>query len=256
MDLSFFVTNMITMIGLAVGIDYALFIVERYREERRRGAEKLDAIEIAGATASKAVLFSGMTVVLALLGMFLIPTVDLPQPRSRRRPGRHRRRRATLTLVPALLGLLGDRIDWPRRRKYDAAAVAAQQRYDQRDDPRRILGPDHPRRDGPSGRQRGPRGGLLIALAIPYFSLHTGFAGGGIVAARATSRTAYEFSPRDFAVGRLAPVEIVLDGDHAPIVETGYRPSQHVACRHPELVPHQSAAMECRRRPALWSPIN
>ena len=47
-ELSFFVTNMITMIGLAVGIDYSLFVVERYREERRRGAPKLDAIAIAG----------------------------------------------------------------------------------------------------------------------------------------------------------------------------------------------------------------
>ena len=68
MDLSFFIVNMITMIGLAVGIDYALFIVERYREERRRGRAKHEAIEIAGGTASKAVLFSGATVVLALLG--------------------------------------------------------------------------------------------------------------------------------------------------------------------------------------------
>jgi RND superfamily putative drug exporter len=75
MDLSFFIVNMITMIGLAVGIDYALFIVSRYREERRRGYAKQDAIEIAGGTASKAVFFSGATVVLALLGMFLIPTV-------------------------------------------------------------------------------------------------------------------------------------------------------------------------------------
>ncbi len=72
-DLSFYVVNMITMIGLAVGIDYTLFIVSRYREERRRGHTKYDAIEIAGGTATKAVVFSGATVVLALMGMFLIP---------------------------------------------------------------------------------------------------------------------------------------------------------------------------------------
>ena len=72
-DLSFYVVNMIIMIGTAVGIDYTLFIVERYREERRHGHPKLDAIEIAGGTASKAVLFSGITVVLALMGMFLVP---------------------------------------------------------------------------------------------------------------------------------------------------------------------------------------
>jgi len=69
-ELSFYVVNMITMIGLAVGIDYALFIVERYREERRRGADTLTAIEVAGGTASKAVLVSGVTVILALMGLF------------------------------------------------------------------------------------------------------------------------------------------------------------------------------------------
>ena len=73
-SLSFFVTNMIFMIGLAVGIDYCLFIIERFREERRRGLEKLEAIAAAGNTASRAVLFSGLTVVIALLGMFLVPS--------------------------------------------------------------------------------------------------------------------------------------------------------------------------------------
>jgi len=58
---SFFVQNMITMIGLAVGIDYSLFIVARYREERLHGREKLEAIGHAGATANRAVFFSGMT---------------------------------------------------------------------------------------------------------------------------------------------------------------------------------------------------
>ena len=72
-DLIFFVTLMISMIGLAVGIDYSLLILSRYREERRGGREKLDAIERAGATASRTVFFSGMMVVLALMGMFIIP---------------------------------------------------------------------------------------------------------------------------------------------------------------------------------------
>ena len=64
---------MITLIGLAVGIDYSLFVIERYREERKTGRDKLDAITEAGGTASKAVLFSGLTVVFALLGLFLVP---------------------------------------------------------------------------------------------------------------------------------------------------------------------------------------
>jgi len=91
-DLSFFVTSMITMIGLAVGIDYALFVVERYREERRRGHPKADAIAIAGGTASKSVAFSGGTVVLALMGMFLCR--DDPDP-GRAQPARRQDRLAT-----------------------------------------------------------------------------------------------------------------------------------------------------------------
>ena len=73
-DFSFFTPNLISMMGLAVGIDYSLFIVSRYREERQRGREKLDAIGASGATANRAVFFSGMTVVLALAGMLLVPT--------------------------------------------------------------------------------------------------------------------------------------------------------------------------------------
>ena len=109
--LSFFVVNMITFMGLAVGIDYSLFIVSRYREERRGGHDKLGAIEVAGSTANRAVLFSGMTVVLALVGMLIVPTkifvslgagailVVLVAVIS------------ALTLLPAVLSLLGDRVE-------------------------------------------------------------------------------------------------------------------------------------------------
>ena len=71
--LSFFVENMIFMIGLAVGIDYSLFIVARYREERRGGLDKLSAIERAGGTATRAVSFSGMAVVLGLIVCYWCP---------------------------------------------------------------------------------------------------------------------------------------------------------------------------------------
>ena len=61
-----------SMMGLAVGIDYCLFILSRYREERESGIEKLQAIINSGSTAGKAVMFSGLTVVFALVGMFVI----------------------------------------------------------------------------------------------------------------------------------------------------------------------------------------
>src|SRR5690606_28935672 len=73
-DLSIFVLNMMIMIGLAVGIDYSLFILGRYREEREKGRDKITSIVRAGDTASKAVFFSGFTVVIALLGMLIVPS--------------------------------------------------------------------------------------------------------------------------------------------------------------------------------------
>ena len=123
-DLSFFVTNMIAMIGLAVGIDYALFVIERYREERRHGRTKDEAIGIAGGTASKAVAFSGGTVVLALIGMFLMPASIFRALAIGAIVVVIIAVVAALTLIPAILHLLGDRIDWPRKRKYDEYAKA------------------------------------------------------------------------------------------------------------------------------------
>jgi RND superfamily putative drug exporter len=220
MDLSFFVVNMITMIGLAVGIDYALFIVERYREERRHGRTKHEAIEVAGGTASKAVLFSGSTVVLALLGMFLIPTVIFRSLGAGAILVVIVAVAATLTLVPALLSLLGDRIDWPRRRRYDAAVVAAQERYDHET--------IHAGFWGRVTRVVMARpvvcvvlaGGLLVAAALPYLDLDRGQAGVESLP-ESDLRTAYQVLSDDFAAGRVAPVEIVVDGPRTPEVQEG-----------------------------------
>jgi RND superfamily putative drug exporter len=111
-ELSTFVTNIITMIGLAVGIDYSLFIVQRFREERTRGRERVDAIVTAGSTASRAVLFSGIAVVIALSGLLIMPD---PMFRSFGLGAILvvvAAVAAALTLLPAVLGLLGDRVNW------------------------------------------------------------------------------------------------------------------------------------------------
>ena len=95
-DLSVFVVNMISGMGLALGIDYSLFVVSRFREERRLGSEKLDAIATVGSTACRAVLFSGSAFVLAMVGMVLVPDTILRSLAARRaaRRRRHRGRRA------------------------------------------------------------------------------------------------------------------------------------------------------------------
>ena len=127
-DLVFFVTLMITMIGLAVGIDYSLFIISRFREELDRGSGSEEKrLRRAGETAGRTVLFSGLTVVIALCGMFIIPMgffqslglgailvviVEMA---------------ATLTLLPAILALLG--------RKVDFLSIPFFRRIEQRADP-------------------------------------------------------------------------------------------------------------------------
>jgi RND superfamily putative drug exporter len=214
-DLSFYVVNMITMIGLAVGIDYTLFIVSRYREERRHGLIKLDAIEMAGATATKAVVFSGGTVFLALLGMFLVPLTVFNSLGAGAVLAVVAAVAGTLTLVPAILGLLGDKIDWPRRRRYDEAAIAAEQARDTETYHRGFW--------GTIAREVMARpalfvvlaAGLLIACAIPYFDINRGSAGVETLP-ESNVKTAFEILAQDFSAGLVDPVEIVIDG---PVID-------------------------------------
>src|SRR3990170_978831 len=116
-EFSFFATNVITMMGLAVGIDYSLFVVSRYREDRIWGLEKLDAIATAGATASRAVFFSGMTVVLALLGMLIVPTTIFRSLAAGAIFVVVGAVAAAMTLLPAILALMGDKVNLLRVRR-------------------------------------------------------------------------------------------------------------------------------------------
>jgi RND superfamily putative drug exporter len=108
---SFFAPNLISMMGLAVGIDYSLFIVSRYREERQRGREKLEAIGRSGATANRAVFFSGATVILALAGMLLVPTTIFRSLAGGAIIVVFVSVAASMTLLPAILSLLGDKVN-------------------------------------------------------------------------------------------------------------------------------------------------
>jgi RND superfamily putative drug exporter len=218
MDLSLYVENMIFMIGFAVGIDYALFIVSRYREERSHGIEKIDAITAAGRTASKAVLFSGLTVVVALSGMLLMPSTIFHSLGIGAVLVVIAAVVAMLTLVPALLSLLGDRINWPRRIKYDTVAVASAERFD-----------EESIRSGFWGTLthvilRRPAIAatlaiiLLGAAAIPFFQLNRGMSGVDTLP-KSNVKTAYEILNNDFSAGRLAPYEIVVDAQKSSASE-------------------------------------
>jgi RND superfamily putative drug exporter len=204
-DFSFFVTNMITMMGLAVGIDYSLFIVSRYREERYKGLEKLDAIEAAGSTASRAVFFSGLTVVLALIGMLLVPTTIFRSLGAGAIFVVVVAMMASLTLLPALLGLLGDRINSLSilRRKADLGSEnshrfwnAITRRVMARPVISLVLG-----------------AGVLLAAGLSYFSIDTGFSGVSTLPPDTPSRQAFETLSAEFSGGLNSPIEIVVDGD-------------------------------------------
>jgi RND superfamily putative drug exporter len=206
-DLSFFITNMVTMIGLAVGIDYSLFIVSRYREERARGRDKLAAIAAAGATANRAVFFSGMTVVLALAGMLLNPTTIFRSIAAGAIAVVLVAVAASLTLLPALLAVMGDRVNALRvpvlfrRRQQDPerthgfwAQVA-----------RRVMA-----RPATSLLLAT---GILVFLAVPLVGIKTGFSGISTYPDGIQSKQAFTVLSRDFSGGLTSPAQIVVDGD-------------------------------------------
>jgi RND superfamily putative drug exporter len=110
-ELSVFVVNMLTGMGLALGIDYSLFVVSRFREERGRGLEKSAAIAASGATASRSVVFSGTAFVVAMFGMLLVPNSIMRSLAVGAITVGVVSVAAATTLLPALLGLLGDGVN-------------------------------------------------------------------------------------------------------------------------------------------------
>ena len=214
-DLSIFITNMVFMIGLAVGIDYSLFILARYREERATGVDKPAAIAIAGGTAGRAVLFSGITVVLALLGMLLVPETTFISLGTGAILVVIVAVAASLTLLPATLAILGDGVNRLPLPFVGGGMVAGG--------------------EGEGGFwdgvtravMRAPvvsvllAGGLLVALSIPAFALNFGSNGVEVLPAGFESRQGFEALQEDFSAGLADPTIIVVDGNIAdPEVRT------------------------------------
>jgi RND superfamily putative drug exporter len=116
-SVSFVVEFLIALVGLGIAIDYSLLVVSRWREERARGQSNEDAVVTAVGTAGHAVLASGITVAISLVALVV---VDVPLVRSMGFGGMLIPVVSTLvvlTLLPALLSLVGPRVDWPRIRK-------------------------------------------------------------------------------------------------------------------------------------------
>jgi RND superfamily putative drug exporter len=158
----------VILVGLAVGVDYSLFYVRREREERAAGRSKLDALDMAAATSGRAVLISGITVIIAMAGMFLtgnstfmgmgLGTILVVAVAVL----------GSLTVLPAILAAFGDRINKGR-------IPLLRRRSEARDS--RVWGWVVDR------VMRRPvvatvlAGGLLVALAIPAFGMQTKLSG-------------------------------------------------------------------------------
>ena len=207
-ELVFFVTLMIIMIGLAVGIDYSLVIVSRYREELVRGLDKNAAIERAGATAGRTVLFSGLTVVIALCGILIVPFSFFQSLAIGAVLVVLVALAATLTLLPANLALLGPRINhWPIP----------------------FFGKARIRPSESSGQgfwglitrivTRSPVisiiviGAPMVAATVFYFQIQTGINGVDAFPEGAQTREAFFVMEEHFSFGLVNPTDIVIDGD-------------------------------------------
>jgi RND superfamily putative drug exporter len=205
-SLSVFIVNMLTGMGLALGIDYSLFVVSRYREERGHGLVKEHAIAATGATASRAVLFSGSTFVIALLGMFIVPTSIMRSLALGAILVGIVSVAAALTLLPALLSLVGDRVN-SLRVPY--------------------LGRNLGRSDTSEGRfwKRIVEGVLrrpalwltvavvgMLACASPIFGMHIGANGVNTLPSNLPSKQGQLLLERSFPVQSPVPVEIVAVG--------------------------------------------
>ncbi|MFZ0343456.1 MAG: MMPL family transporter [Gaiellaceae bacterium] len=210
--LSVFIVNMLTGMGLALGIDYSLFVVSRYREERGHGLVKEDAIGRTGATASRAVLFSGSTFVIALLGMFIVPTSIMRSLALGAILVGMVSVAAALTLLPALLSLVGDRVNSfrvPYLGRNLGRGDTAEGRFW-----RRIVTAVLRR---PALSLAVSVGGMLL-LAAPIFGMHIGANGVNTLPATLPSRQGQILLQRTFPVQSPVPVEIVaVGGDPAEV---------------------------------------
>jgi uncharacterized membrane protein YdfJ with MMPL/SSD domain len=206
-ELSVFVTNMIFGMGLALGIDYSLFILSRFREERRQGREKLDAIVTSGATASRAVLFSGAAFVLAMTGLELVPNTIMRSLATGAILVGIVSVVAALTLLPAVIGLLGDRVESLRVPYFGrTAAGGAESRFWGRI-VRAVL-----RRPVVS---LVAAVGLLLAAAVPVLSLESGTSGISTLPDRFESKQGFILLNREFPGQTTDPVTIAVEGDSA-----------------------------------------
>ena len=215
MDVSASAISVAALVGLGVGIDYALFVVARYRENRAAGMANDRALAQAMGTSGSAVVFAGSTVIiatsaLALTGLGVLTSIGLATALMV-----FFAVAAAITLLPALLGLLGDKIDTGKLVRRHRPAKRAEDTVWWRFG-HRVSGRPWPYLLGAVV--------TLVAIAMPAFWIQTAFPAAGDAPAETTHRQAYDLLAEGFGTGINAPLMVVVDLD-APGVDAAGVPA-------------------------------
>jgi putative drug exporter of the RND superfamily len=226
------------LIGLGVGIDYALFIVTRFRQGLLQGSTPEEAAIDALDTSGRAVLFAGITVCIALLGMFALGVSFLYGVAVAASVVVACTVVASLTLLPALLGFIGPKVFRKKQRRRLAAGEVQ-------------TGDESPRWTAWAERlQRHPvafagaAALVMLVLASPFLSLRLGSSDAGSDPSNTTTRKAYDLLAKGFGPGFNGPLQLVasLDGPQAKagftrVVDAAGRAPGVVAASAPNVLP-------------------
>ncbi|WP_329572969.1 MMPL family transporter [Streptomyces sp. NBC_01361] len=208
LDLGTTTSTLAMMIGLAVGIDYALFIVSRFRAELAEGRDREEAAGRAVGTAGSAVVFAGLTVVIALVGLAVVNIPMLTKMGIAAAGTVAIAVLIALTLIPALLGYAGKRVHGRKARKAQAA--------EKKPEPKTNMGTRWAR-----FVLRRPVAVLLTAvvglgvMAVPVSSLELGLPDDGVQPTDTTQRKAYDLLSKGFGPGFNGPLVAVVDVKHS-----------------------------------------
>jgi RND superfamily putative drug exporter len=202
MDVSVSAISVAGLVGLGVGVDYALFVVARYRENRAAGLDNGPALAGAMGSSGAAVVFAGGTVVIATSALFITGVGVLTSIGFATAIMVLSSVVAAITLLPALLSLLGDRIDkgrvGRRHRPVQVARETAWWRFGHRVSARPwpyLLGSV----------------AVLLAIAAPALWMQTAFPAAGDAPKETTHRQAYDLLTEGFGVGINGPLTVVVD---------------------------------------------
>src|SRR5215469_8623981 len=206
--------DMMIMIGLGVGIDYALFVVTSYRQRLAEGHEPRDATILALATAGRAVLFAGSTVVIALLGLFVVGLGFMDGLALSTIVAVALVLAAALTLLPATFGFAGSAID--RLHVPGLLSRPGPARLDPAVTPGSAVRPGFWSRWSATVQRHplacgGAALALLAVLAVPLFSMHQAFSDAGNDPVSLTTRQAYDLLAEGFGPGYNGPLVVASE---------------------------------------------